>query len=278
MNLMSRIVQATALSFALTLLPQVGAASGGAALPHQHWDHQGIFGKFDPATLKRGAKVAIDVCMGCHSIKYIKYDHLRSLGYSEAEVKDFAAANDKTKKDPMISGLSPTDANDSYGIEPPDLSLMTKARKGYEDYTYAILVGYLSEEEAGKVEAAIADEKLSPEEITDLAGALHMDPHQPKKIEEAVKRIQNGSIFNKYFPGHFFAMPQPIADGAVEFEDGAKNDLHHLAKDVTAFLAWAAEPTQEQRKSTGMLVMLYLVVLTALLYAVKRRVWAKIKH
>lgn len=272
----TRIVQTSTLALALILPLLAHASSGGVPLPQEKWSHKGPFGKFDPAALKRGAKVATEVCMGCHSIKYIKYDHLRQLGFTEEEVINLAAANDKTKKDRMISGLSPEDAKESYGTLPPDLSLMTKARKGYENYTYAILTGYLKEDALAKVESAMEDEVLSEEEIQGLAGVLHMDPHDPKKIQEAAKRIQNGGNFNIYFPGHFLAMPQPLMADAVEYADGTKATLEQLSHDVTAFLAWAAEPTIEERKSIGIKVMLYLVVLTFLLYAVKRRMWAKI--
>lgn len=273
---LSQFVHAAALALALCL-PQIGqASSGGVPLPSEEWSHKGPFGQFDRAAMKRGAQVTMEVCMGCHSVKYIKYDHLRTMGFSESEIQDFAAANDKTKKDRMLTALDPEDAMDSYGIIPPDLSLMVKARKGYENYTYAMLVGYPSEETLEKVEAAMEDEALSDEEIKSLAELLHMDVTAPDKVKDAVARIQDGDNFNTYFPGHFLAMPQPLSDDAVEYTDGTKATLAQMSHDVTVFLSWAAEPTMEERKSTGMVVMLYLIVLSALLYALKRRVWAKL--
>lgn len=271
-----RIVQTSALALAMVLPLMSHAAGGGVPLPKEKWSHKGPFGRFDQAALKRGAQVATEVCMGCHSIKYIKYDHLRSLGFTEEEIRDMAAANDKTKKDRLISGLSEADAKESYNLVPPDLSLMTKARKGYEDYTYAILTGYLNDEAMGKVEAAMEDETVSDAEAKDLAGVLHMDPHNLDKVKEALQRISNGDNFNIYFPGHFFAMPAPLTEDAVEYADGTKATLEQLSHDVTSFLAWTAEPTLEERKSIGVKVIIYLVILTFLLYAVKRRVWAKL--
>ncbi|MBF0620598.1 MAG: hypothetical protein HQL54_01595 [Magnetococcales bacterium] len=259
------------------LLPQVGAASsGGAPLPKLDWDHKGVFGEFDNASLKRGAQIAVEVCMGCHSFKYIKFDALRQFGYTEAEVKEMAESQGKNKTDKMLSAMSKEDAIDSFNIVPPDLSLMTKARKGYENYVNAILTGYLTEEETALVEEAYEDEDLSEEEVKAIAKALHLDPHNAAYVKEVVLRIGMGSNFNKYFPGHFFAMPQPLMDEAVEYADGTQATLAQLSKDVVNFMSWTAEPTLMERKSLGIYVIIYLIIFTALLYALKRRIWAKI--
>ncbi|OSM06948.1 cytochrome c1 [Magnetofaba australis] len=259
--------------------PQWAAASEGVALPEMEWGHKGAFGRFDVAQIKRGAQVATEVCLGCHSIKYIKFDHLRSVGLSEADVNALAETAGKNKKDFMITELAPEDAKESYGTVPPDLSLMTKARKGYENYVYGILTGYLNEEEAAKVEEANEDGEITDAEAEELAHVLHMSAHGAEgkeKIRQAVARIANGDNFSKYFPGNFFAMPQPLMADAVEYADGTEATLPQLSEDVTAFLAWASEPKQTERKEAGVKVVLYLVVLTAMLYAVKRRIWARI--
>lgn len=271
----NRTVRIAALALGL-LLPAAAVASGGAPLPKQTWGHHGVFGKFDTAALKRGAKVAVEVCMSCHSIKYIKFDSLRQFGLTEQEIKALAESQGKTKKDRMISGMDAEAAKGAFGVVPPDLSLMTKARKGYEDYLYGILTGYATDEEKAAVEKAMEDNEVSEEEAKHLASLLHMDPHNGKKIKEAALRIKNGENFNKYFPGHFLAMPMPVSAGQVEYADGTQNSLEQISKDVTTFLAWAAEPTLEERKSAGVNVIIYLVILTVMLYAVKRRVWAKL--
>lgn len=261
----------------VALAPQLGECSGGVALPKNEWAFKGVFSTFDQASLKRGAKVAVEVCMACHSIKYIKFEHLKQIGLNETEIAELAQSQGKTKVDRMIGGLDPQTAKESYGVVPPDLSLITKARKGYEDYTYAVLTGYLTDDDRKLVDTALADKQLSEAEIKDLASALHLNPHMPEKVQEIVQRINNGENFNKFFPGNFFAMPQPMQDGQVEFADGTENSLKQLSKDVVTFLAWAAEPTLEERKSLGIKVMLYLVLLTALFYAVKRRIWGRLK-
>ena len=269
-------IKVAALGLAL-LVPQLADASGGAPLPEQDWGHHGAFGRFDQDALKRGAQVVTEVCMGCHSVKFIKFDQLRQIGFSEAEVAAMAEGQGKTKKDKMLTAMSDEDAQDSFNIIPPDLSLMTKARKGYEDYTYGIMTGYLTEEEIAMIEAANEDGALSDDEIKSIAGALHLDPHNPEKVKQALARIENGGNFNKYFPGNFLAMPQPLMAEAVEYPEGSPEaSLHQLSHDATTFLAWAAEPTQTERKSLGVKVLIYLVIFTALMYAMKRRIWARI--
>lgn len=257
--------------------PGTGQASSGAApLPEQSWSFDGIFGRFDQGALKRGSKVVLEACLGCHSVKLIKFDQLRVIGFSEVEVKALAEAAGKTKKDKILSGMEPDAAKEAFGVVPPDLSLMTKARKGYENYLYGMLTGYLSDEESALVDKAMADGKLSPEEVGQIAAALHLDPHRPEKVTEVATRIRKGDSFNKYFPGNFLAMPKPLNAGQVSYADGTKNSLEQLSRDAVTFLAWASEPTQTERKSVGLVVMIYLLIFTVMLYAVKRRVWAKV--
>ncbi|MBF0141944.1 MAG: hypothetical protein HQL59_00600 [Magnetococcales bacterium] len=274
MDLMKGTIKVAALL--VLLLPQWGQASGGAALPVQEWGFKGIFGKFDEAALKRGAKVAVGVCMNCHSLKYIKFDQMRAFGLPEAEIEAMAKDSGRSRKDRMLSVMDAVSAKETYGIEPPDLSLMTKARKGYEDYAYGILTGYLTDQESADIKKAMEDGKLSETERMEVAHVLHMDPRHEDKLKEAITKLEGGGNFNKYFPGHFLAMPQPMQDGAVEYGDGTKASLEQLSRDVVTFLAWAAEPTAEQRKGMGIGVMIYLLVFTAMLYAVKRRIWAKV--
>lgn len=259
----------------MALLPGLAAASGGAPLPKQEWGFKGIFGKFDNAALKRGAQVTIEVCMGCHSVKYIQFDHLRKIGFTETEVKALAESAGRNKKDKMLSAMDPQTAKESFGTQPPDLSLITKARKGYEDYTYGILTGYLGEKGSELVGQVMEDQQLLEPEIKRVAEALHLHG-DAKQVKGIIERISNGENFNAYFPGHFLAMPPPLSAGQVEFADGTEATLPQMAHDVTSFLAWAAEPTLMERKSVGIRVEIYLIILTIMLYTLKRRIWAKV--
>ena len=123
---------------------------------------------------------------------------------------------------------------------PPDLSLMAKARAGGADYIYALLIGY-------------------------------EDP--PADFE-----LAEGSSYNKYFAGHQIAMAQPLDDDAVEYADGTTASLDQMARDLSQFLMWTAEPNLEERKQTGIKVILFLIVFTAMLYAIKRKVWSDLDH
>ncbi|MBF0614976.1 MAG: hypothetical protein G8237_12870 [Magnetococcales bacterium] len=273
-----KFLKTVALAAAVVLPQPVLASSDGPQLPKQNWGFIGIFGQFDQAALKRGARVTVEVCMACHSVKYIKFDQLKKIGFSESEVIALAEAQSRTKKDAMISPMDPVAAKDSFGVMPPDLSLMTKARKGYEDYLYGILTGYLTDADRALVQRVMEDGALAEQELMEVASALGVNAHQPERVKEVLQRIQANENFNKYFPGNFFAMPQPLNDGAVTYPDGVENSLKQMSSDVTTFLAWAAEPTLMERKELGVKVMLYLLVLTVMFYAVKRRIWAKVEH
>ena len=240
----------------------VAVAAGSAALAQempkikkQEWSFDGIFGRYDRAAAQRGFTVYNNVCSACHSMDLLYYRDLEKIGFSEDKVKEIAATK-SVQDGPNDQGEMyerpgrPTDrfvspfANDviarlaNNGALPPDLSLIVKARKGGSDYVYAVLTGYAD---------TPPDFKLNP-----------------------------GLFYNEAFPGHQIAMPPPLVDGVVEFADGTKATVPQMAHDVVTFLTWAAEPQMEERKELGLKVMLFLGLLTAMLYAVKRKVWEKL--
>ncbi len=235
------------------------AAAAGAhhspTLPKQDWSFSGPFGTYDRASLQRGFQVYKQVCAACHSMDRVAYRNLTALGYSEDQTK--AAAAEVTVMDgPNDEGEMferpgrPSDhfkspyANDNAakannnGALPPDLSLIVKARMGGPDYVYAILTGY---------EAAPAGAELAA-----------------------------GQHWNKYMAGNKIAMPAPLIEGAVAYEDGSPTTVSQYAHDVTQFLAWASEPEMEERKQTGLKAIIFLVIFAGLMYAVKRKIWAKV--
>jgi len=231
------------------------AAAQETALPAEHWSFQGIFGIFDRAALRRGFQVYKEVCSACHSMSQLHYRDLAGIGFSQEEIKAIAASvqvpdvpddNGEIKdrpgrpsdifKPPFPNEQAARAANN--GALPPDLSLMALARKGGADYIYAILIGYSE----------------PPADVT----------------------LQAGMNYNKFFPGHQIAMPQPISDGTVTYADGTKATTEQEARDVANFLSWAAEPELEERHFIGIKTILYLIVFTAILYALKRKVWAAV--
>ena len=251
---MRRAIAIGALGLSAFLLALPAAAVEKIVLPEEKWRFDGPLGTFDRAELQRGFLVYKEVCAGCHSLKYLAYRNLAEIGFSAAEVKAIAAQVQVTDgpneqgemfqrpglpadrfKSPFANEKAARAANN--GAYPPDLSLITKARVGGPDYTYAVLIGY--------------DDPP--------AGVL----------------LADGMSYNRYFPGHQIAMPQPLAsDGQVDYADGTEASVARMARDVTAFLHWAAEPKLEERKRLGLKVGLFLLVLTGLFYLVKRKVWA----
>ncbi len=217
------------------------------------WSFGGIFGTFDRGALRRGLQIHREVCAACHSLDLVAYRNLSDVGFGEDEVKAIAAEYEVVDG-PNEEGemyTRPALPSDRFvapfpneqvariansGALPPDLSLITKARKGGPDYIHALLVGYV-------------------------------DPPEGFELTEDL-------FYNAAFPGHQIRMMPPLFEGAVEYADGTHASLDQMASDVVTFLAWAAEPELEARKRLGVKVLLFLIVFTALLYAVKRQVWS----
>ncbi len=241
---------------ALILATGAASAAGGPKAPAQTWSFDGIFGTYDRASLRRGLQVYLEVCASCHSLRLVAYRALGSVGYSGDEIKALAATFEvqdgpNSEGEMFARPALPSDrfvspyANEmearsvNNGAFPPDLSLITKARKGGPDYTHALLTGYKEEAPAGF-------------------------------------KIGEDMHYNEYFPGHQIAMPAPLVEDGVEYPDGTKATVEQLSKDVVLFLAWAAQPELEERKQLGISVMLFLIVLTAMFYALKRQIWADV--
>ena len=243
-------------ALALGVLSGTADAAGESVAPPQHaWSFDGVFGTYDRGTLRRGLQVYQQVCAACHGLRLVAYRNLMDIGFTADEVREIASAME-VADGPDAQGESfvrPGRASDRFvspfpnpqaaraannGALPPDLSLMTKARKNGANYMRALLIGF---EEA-------------PAGVT----------------------VMEGMNYNRYFPGHQIAMPTVLNAGAVAYADDVDSTVEQMAHDVTTFLAWAAEPELEARKRIGIKVILFLIVLTGMLYAVKRHIWSKI--
>ena len=225
----------------------------------------GVFGNFDKQQLQRGFQVYKEVCAACHSLRLVAFRDLTQLGYNEAEVKAIAKGFQVPGVDPNTGevntrpGLA-TDyfpkpfANDiaaraaNNNAIPPDLSLMTKARHDGPAYVYSLLTGYQDQ----------------PAELL-------------KQFPDA--KTPDGLHYNPYFPNLNLAMAPPITgEGQVTYGDGTKATAPQMAKDVSAFLVWTAEPKLAKRHQTGWPVLLFLIVLTGLAYMAYQNVWRDKKH
>jgi len=222
-----------------------------------NWSFEGVFGTFDRASLQRGYQVYQEVCSGCHSAQHLSYRNLSEKGgpeFSIEEVKAIAAQFEVTDgpnedgemftrpgrpSDKFVSPFSNVKAAAAAngGAYPPDMSVLAKARKGGAAYIYSLLMGY---EEA------------------------------PAGYE-----LDDGVYYNKYMPGQKIKMAEPISDGAVEYADGTETTKAQMAKDVTTFLVWAADPHLEARHKMGFKVFFYLIILLTMVYLSKQKVWSR---
>jgi ubiquinol-cytochrome c reductase cytochrome c1 subunit len=250
-------------AFALALAPVASHAAGGG---EQHiedfaFSFEGPFGTYDQNQLQRGLQIYTEVCAACHGLKLVPLRTLSDEGgpqMPEDQVRAYAAENFSVY-DPELDEDRPAKPVDHFpentAAGAPDLSLMAKARAGFHgpaglginqlvkgmggaEYIASLMVGYTGEEK-----------------------------------EEA------GTIFyeNTAFPGGWISMAPPLADEQVEFIDGHANDLHHLAEDVSAFLMWTAEPKMMARKQAGFVGVLFLAILSVMLYLTNKRIWAPVK-
>lgn len=238
--------------------PAVGpalAAGDAPTPPAQNWSFDRIFGTFDLAAAQRGFQVYSEVCSACHSMRLLSYRDLAGIGLTNDQIKAIAAAvtvpqglDDQGApkegpgtpasrfKRPFPNDVAARAGNN--GALPPDLSLLSNAFLNGPDYIHGVLTGY-------------ADPP---------AGFTLMD----------------GMNYNKYFIGHQIAMPKPLSDGQVTYADGTTASVEQMSRDVVTFLTWAANPEMVERKQMGVRVILFLLLMTCVTYAVKRKIWADV--
>jgi ubiquinol-cytochrome c reductase cytochrome c1 subunit len=241
---------------ALAATPAAAQQTEPAPYVAQNWSFDGPFGTFDRASAQRGYQVYKEVCSACHAMKEGYYRDLAGIGLSEAQIAATAASvtvpvigddGQPTERPGLPSdhfrSPFPNEAaarTAMNGAYPPDLSVMEKARAGGPDYIFALLTGY-GEPPAGM-------------------------------------KLADGMNYNKYFPGNQITMPQPLHDGQVTYADGTTASVEQMSRDVVTFLAYIANPEMEARKRMGVKVVLFLIFLTGLTYAVKRKVWSDVDH
>ncbi len=262
----------------LMSLQAVAKEDGPVYAKDYDFSFEGIFGKFDRGQLQRGFLVYKEVCAACHSLKRVNYRNLGEPGgpeFSKAEVKAIAGEAEVTDGpnqdgdmfqrpgkpfDAFVSPYPNPEAAKSAnnGALPPDLSLITKSRYGWQGtlkslYTYSLINGTGGPEYIASLLAGYGKEAPGGEE-------------------------KDGVTYNPYFISKWIAMPPPLSEDGVEYGDGTKATIEQQALDVAAFLTWTAEPKMEERKRLGFMVLLYMAVFTALLYLVKKAIWSKVEH
>ena len=263
-------------------------ASGGKHYEKQDWSFSGPFGKYDKAQLQRGFKIYKEVCSSCHSLKYIAFRNLGdegALGYNEEQIKALAAEyevedgpNDEgemfTREAKPYDYFPSPFPNDQAakaangGALPPDLSLIAKARAGsmgphtsIEPLTDLIRLFW---------HTATAYQEYGPDYIV----ALLTGYEDPPEGEDYGDLYYNPKFGN----GEALAMAPPLDDELVDYTDGTPMTKEQYAKDVAAFLMWAAEPKLEKRKHVGINALIFLVIFAVLMYFTKRKVWSDVDH
>ena len=222
------------------------------------WSFKGLTGKFDRASLQRGYQIYKEVCSSCHSMQYLSYRNLSEPGgpeFSVEEVKAIASSFEVTDgpdsqgemftrpgrpADKFVSPYPNVNAAMAAngGAYPPDMSVIVKARSGGADYIYSVLMGYV-------------------------------DPPEGLILDDGV-------YYNKYMPGQKIKMPKPLSDDLVEYADGTPATEAQMAKDITTFLSWAAEPELETRHKTGVKVLIYLILLSVLVFLSMKKIWSRV--
>jgi len=228
---LKQLLTVACLSLAVAFPMVAQASGGGAALKHAEIDVT------SQDQIRRGLTVFTDVCMGCHSAKYVTYKGLMDypeIGLTREEVDELRG--DKPLTSGMITDLAPEDAAVSYGKVPPDLSLIVNARRGGADYIYSLMTGFVHDHEG---------------------------------------KVPDGN-YNEVFPGNRIAMPDPL--GWLDHDEADTAELEAQSHDVSAFLAFIGDPHQNERHAIGKYVMIFLILLTLVLYLLKKEVWKDIKH
>jgi ubiquinol-cytochrome c reductase cytochrome c1 subunit len=244
------------------------------AIEKQPWTFTGPFGTFDRNQLQRGFQVFQTVCANCHGAHLMSFRNLHERGgpeFSEEQVKALAASY--TIADPTVEAgerpgipadrwppppLSPADAIASFGVEPPDLSVMAKARSIAQPFPWWVVNLFTGYAEGG------------PDYIHALMLGYRDPPPEGAEVPE-------GKYYNEVFPGHAFGMPPQLFDGSVPYEDeNFPQTVHQYSADVSAFLMWVAEPHLVARKEAGLRVIVFLLLFAGLMWFVKQRLWAPV--
>merc|ERR1712072_251664 len=238
-------------------IASISYANDSVKIPKQNWSFENLFtSKFDKSALQRGFQVYNEVCSTCHQMTFLSYRNLQGMGYSDDVIKAFAAEGividgpDDEGEMFERAGRASDKFQKPYpneqaarasnnGAYPVDLSLITSARNQGPDYVFALLTGY----------------NTCPDDF----------------------QLYPGMIYNEYFPGKQIAMPPPLSDDIIEYQDGTPATVEQMAKDVTEFLFWAANPHMEERKSIGIKVIIFLFIFSTIMYLVNTEIWKNIK-
>ncbi|MDZ4201791.1 MAG: cytochrome c1 [Gallionella sp.] len=205
----------------------------------------------DKVSLQRGAKLFTSRCLACHSAAYMRYNRLADIGMSEEQIKkDLELPDDVKIGSTMQAAMDANSAKLAYGVVPPDLSVIARSRSPDWLYTY-LRVFYVDSAAATGWNNTAFPSVAMPHVMSDMQGELHLkvenhDGHEVKKLELVT-------------PG---SMKPAEYDAAVA--------------DLTNYLVFMSEPAKLVRYNLGFIVLGFLFVLLALVYALKKEIWKDI--
>ncbi|WP_153768046.1 cytochrome c1 [Labrenzia sp. CE80] len=279
MSTMIKMVRALTAAAAIAVAAPALAAGDGPHIERQQWSFAGPFGTFERGQLQRGFKVYQEVCAACHGLRQVAFRNLAEEGgpsFSEEQAKVIAAEYT------VVDG--PNDEGDMYdrpailadkfpspfpneqaarasngGAYPPDFSLLAKARAAHRGFPWFVFDAFTQYQEQG------------PDYIYALLTGYEEDP---EGVEVPVGQYYN----HNFLAGHFIGMAPPLSDELVEYTDDTPMTTEQYARDVSAFMMWAAEPHLEARKKMGFRVMIFLIVFAGLLYFTKKHLWRNVEH
>lgn len=279
MNTMIKMVRSLTAVAALAIATPAMAAGGHVEIDYQQWSFAGPFGTFDRAQLQRGFKVYRENCSACHALSRVAFRNLAEDGgpsFTEDQAKAIAAEytvedgpddfGDMFERPAILADRFPSPFPNEQaarasnnGAYPPDFSLLAKARAPQRGFPWFVFDVFTQYQENG------------PDYIYSLLTG-YVDPPEGVVVPE-------GQYYNHSFlAGSFISMAPPLYEEAVEYTDGTPMTVEHYARDVAAFMMWAAEPHLEDRKKIGFRVMVFLIVFAGLLYFTKKKIWKNVAH
>jgi ubiquinol-cytochrome c reductase cytochrome c1 subunit len=235
------------------LAPVAAFASGGEV----HLDHVNINVSDKPA-LQRGARNFVNYCLGCHSAKYVRYNRVGAdLGISEQQMIDNLMFTGERPHDTMRIGIDPEQAKRWFGVVPPDLSLIARARG--TDYLYTFLRSFYADpSRPAGVNNIVLPGTAMPHVLWQLQG-----------VQEAIWEGQVDAQGNaqKHFKEFKLATPGTMSP----------EEYDRFVRDTVAFLEYIGEPARLQRESLGFPVIAFLVFFTLLAWLLKKEYWKDVK-
>jgi ubiquinol-cytochrome c reductase cytochrome c1 subunit len=272
---------------AAVLLASVGVAmaAGDAEHPHDHpFSFDSPLGGYDMGAVQRGYQVYQQVCASCHSMDHLAYRHLGERGgpfalymvrnHETGEMEPHVGQPEHggqfvdVTENPYVRALaaavtiSDVDPNSGQMADRPG-RISDRFRRPFPN----------------EIAARASNGGAYPPDLSVITSARHGGADYIYSLLVGYTGAQEGVLYeNPYFPGHRIAMPPPLIEGAVAYEDGSPTTVEQYAADVTSFLQWAADPHMVQRKQLGVVVLAFLLVLAGLLYLSYKQIWRNESH